>query len=55
MGMSDAQFKDSLRKDLQTFERLKKLVNKLEESDIKAELSQELDGEIKRISSSLQD
>ena len=55
MEMSDAQFKDSLRKDLQTFERLKKLVKKLEDSDIKTELSQEVDDEIKRINASLQD
>ena len=55
MGMSDAQFKDSLRKDLSTFDDLKDIAEQLEESEIKAELLKKIEKEIKRITSSLQD
>ena len=50
-GMSDAQFKDSLRKDLIMLERFKKLA----ESDKKEELLKELEKDIQRINASLQD
>lgn len=51
MGQTDAQFKDSLRKDLKTFEHLKELLtlNKQEEA------LKEVEEEIKRINLSLQD
>ncbi len=51
MGRSDAQFKDSLRKDLKTFERLKELLT----SDKREDALKEIEEEIKRINSSLQD
>lgn len=51
MGMSDAQFKDSLRKDLKTFEHLKELLS----SEKQEEALKEVEEEIKRINSSLQD
>lgn len=51
MGMSDAQYKDILRRDLKTYEHLKELLlsNKQEET------LKEIEEEIKRINSSLQD
>lgn len=56
MGMTDIQFKDFLRRDLQTFEDLSEIlnsdkpeVNKLEE------LQKKINKEIKRINTSLQD
>lgn len=51
MGMTDAQFKDILRRDLITFERLKELIA----ADKKEEALKELDKEIRRINASLQD
>lgn len=51
MGMSDTQYKDILRRDLKTFEHIKELLasNKLEDA------MKEVEEEIKRINSSLQD
>lgn len=51
MGMSDAQFKDILRRDLKTFKHLEKLL----ESDEKEETLKEIKEEIERINTSLQD
>lgn len=51
MGMSDAQYKDVLRRDLRTFEHLKELIA----SNKQEELMKEVEEEIKRINSSLQD
>lgn len=55
MGMSDAQYKDVLRRDLKTFQDLKAITEKLAESKEKEELIKEIDGEISRITASLQD
>lgn len=51
MGQTDAQFKDSLRKDLKTFERIKELLT----SNKQEAALKEIEDEIKRINSSLQD
>lgn len=51
MGQTDAQFKDSLRKDLKTFERIKELLT----SNKPEAALKEIEDEIKRINSSLQD
>ncbi len=51
MGMSDAQFKDLLRRDLDKLEHFKELLN----SDKKEELEKAIDKEIKRVNASLQD
>ncbi len=51
MGMSDAQFKDLLRRDLNTLKRFKELLD----SDKKEELEKVLIQEIERINASLQD
>lgn len=48
---TDIQFKDDLRKDLRLFQRLLNLAN----SDKKAELVEELQAQIDRITASLQD
>lgn len=56
MGMSDAQFKDFLRRDLQTFEDINEILNsgEIDENKIN-ELKKKVEKEIKRINSSLQD
>ncbi|MBD5129154.1 MAG: hypothetical protein HDT43_04445 [Ruminococcaceae bacterium] len=51
MGQTDIQFKDNLRKDLITFERLKELL----EADNKEALAKAIQQEIERIKQSLQD
>lgn len=51
MGMSDAQFKDNLRRDLKTFKHLKDLL----ESGEKDAALDEINKEIERINASLQD
>ncbi len=51
MEQTDIQFKDNLRKDLITFERLKELL----ESDNKEALAKAIQQEIERINASLQD
>lgn len=51
MGMSDAQFKDMLRRDLILFKRLKQLL----EEDKKEEIKKAIKEEIDRINMSLQD
>lgn len=51
MGMSDAQFKDILRRDLKLFKRLEQLI----ESDAKEEVLKEIREEIERINTGLQD
>ena len=56
MGMSDAQFKDFLRRDLQTFEDINEILNS-DKPDVNKleELQKKVDKEIKRINTSLQD
>lgn len=51
MGMSDAQFKDFLRRDLNSLKRFKELLD----SDKKEELLKALEQEIERVNASLQD
>ncbi len=51
MGMSDAQFKDILRRDLKIFKRLEELLD----SDKKDEALKEIREEIERINTGLQD
>lgn len=56
MGMSDAQFKDFLRRDLQTFEDINEILNSGEIDAKKIEeLQKKVNKEIKRINTSLQD